>query len=112
MVVSEADAVIALQGWFPGKGYGLFRRFCIILPIVSICLAVSLAVPYDSVQIAVITGASGVFLVCYLIPVINHIMLFCGWCATNESGAILRPSAFRSTLPAVEFVTLPHGSQI
>ena len=112
MAISVADANFALQGWFPGKGYGLFRRFCIIVPILSICLAVSLAVPYDSVQIAVITGASGVFLVCYLIPVVNHIMLFCGWCACNDCSAILRPPACRSTLPAVECVALPHGSQM
>lgn len=69
----------------------MFRRFCIILPILSICLAVSLAVPYDSVQLAVIMGAPGVFLVCYLIPVINHIMLFGGWCALNQPSAVLRP---------------------
>ena len=72
---------LCLQFWFPGRGYGIVRRFAIIFTILGICLAVSLAAPFNSAQIVVITGASGVFLSCYLIPVINHIMLYCGWCA-------------------------------
>lgn len=74
---------LRLQFWFPGRGYGFVRRFIIIFTILGICLAVSLAAPFNSAQIVVITGASGVFLSCYLIPVINHIMLYCGWCAPN-----------------------------
>ena len=30
-------------------------------------------------QIVVVTGASGVFLSCYFIPCLNHILLYCGW---------------------------------
>ena len=47
--------------------------------ILGICLAVSLAAPFSSSEIVVVTGASGVFLSCYLIPIINHILLYCGW---------------------------------
>lgn len=70
-----------MQGWFPGKqwGYGFVRRFIIIFTILAICLGVSLAAPDQSSQIVVVTGASGVFLACYLIPIVNHLMLYCGW---------------------------------
>jgi len=76
-------SVLHLQGWFPGKqwGYGLARRFIIIFTILVICLGIALAAPGQSAQIVVITGASGVFLSCYLIPIVNHLMLYCGWCA-------------------------------
>ena len=43
----------------------------------------SLAAPFSSSEIVVVTGASGVFLSCYLIPIINHILLYCGWCAAR-----------------------------
>ncbi|CAL8465153.1 g4688 [Coccomyxa elongata] len=68
------------RGWFPGKqwGYGPVRRFIIIFTILAICLGISLAAPGQSSQIVVITGASGVFLSCYLIPIINHLMLYFG----------------------------------
>jgi uncharacterized membrane protein len=74
---------VCAQGWFPGKqwGYGFARRFVIIFVILAICLGVSLAAPYDSAQIVVVTGASGVFLSCYFVPCFNHILLYCGWCA-------------------------------
>ena len=82
-----------MQDWFPGKqwGYGLGRRFFIIFTILAICLGVSLAAPGDSAQIVVITGASGVFLSCYLIPIINHLMLYCGRCAAFEAFEIQPP---------------------
>ena len=77
-----------MQGWFPGKGYGLVRRFIIIFTILAICLAVSLAAPFSSSQIVVVTGASGVFLSCYLIPIINHILLYCGWCGPRAPSLV------------------------
>ncbi|CAL5226106.1 g8923 [Coccomyxa viridis] len=67
-----------LRGWLPGKGYGLLRRMMIITIILMVCLAVSLAAPYNSSQIVVATGASGVFLTRYFIPCLSHIVLYCG----------------------------------
>jgi len=42
---------VCLQGWLPGKGYGLLRRMMIITIILMVCLAVSLAAPYSSLQV-------------------------------------------------------------
>lgn len=74
-----------LRGWLPGKGYGFFRRFIIISLILVICLAIALAAPFNSSQIVVVTGASGVFLSCYFIPCLNHILLYCGWAHCQQA---------------------------
>lgn len=81
----------SVQGWFPCKswGYGPVRRFIIIFTILAICLGISLAAPGQSAQIVVITGASGVFLSCYLIPIINHLMLYFGRCAVLHAFEVL-----------------------
>lgn len=83
----KISSILNSQGWFPGKqwGYGLARRFIIISTILVICLGIALAAPGQSAQIVVVTGASGVFLSCYLIPIVNHLMLYCGWCALLPS---------------------------
>ena len=48
----------------------------------AVTLGISLALPGHSAAIVSITGASGVFLACYFVPVVLHIMLYCGWCVS------------------------------
>uniref|UniRef100_A0A1D2AFK5 Amino acid transporter transmembrane domain-containing protein n=2 Tax=Auxenochlorella protothecoides TaxID=3075 RepID=A0A1D2AFK5_AUXPR len=56
-----------------------FTRKCINLAIViSITLAVSLAAPSQSGNVITATGATGVCLVSYLIPVLSHLLLVFG----------------------------------
>ena len=71
-----------VQDWLPGdkSRYGLGRRAILMSIIWAVTLGVSLAVPGQSAAIVSITGASGVLLACYVVPVALHIMLYCGWC--------------------------------
>jgi uncharacterized ion transporter superfamily protein YfcC len=46
--------------------------------ILGIALGISLAIPDDSARVLLVTGATGVCMVSYVIPVGNHLMMYYG----------------------------------
>jgi hypothetical protein len=66
-----------INGWIPErllKGKWA-RHLTITSLILGVSMAIALAVPSDSGQILTATGATGVCMVSYFIPVVNHLLL-------------------------------------
>lgn len=68
-----------IDNWIPGPRHGakkFFRHLALSALIYGSALGIGLAIPNDSGKVITLTGATGVMLVSYLIPVVNHFILF------------------------------------
>ncbi|XP_024515096.1 sodium-coupled neutral amino acid transporter 1 isoform X2 [Selaginella moellendorffii] len=67
-----------INRWIPGdkKQNRFLRHLCISAGILVFCTGISLISPNNSGAIITITGATGVSMVSYTIPVVNHFLLF------------------------------------
>lgn len=70
--------VTLTRGRFEELGF-MTRKLIVNVIVITICLAVSLAAPDQSGNVLTVTGATGVCLVSYVIPVVSHLMMFFGW---------------------------------
>ncbi|KAG0591516.1 hypothetical protein KC19_1G180400 [Ceratodon purpureus] len=67
-----------IDGWIPERWATnkRLRHLVVMTTIVVFCLVIAVAWPASSGYILVVTGATGVCMVSYIIPVVNHLLLY------------------------------------
>jgi hypothetical protein len=67
-----------IDGWIPDRWVTnkRLRHVVVMTAIVVFCLALAVLWPASSGSMLVVTGATGVCMVSYTIPVINHLLLY------------------------------------
>ncbi|KAG0630426.1 hypothetical protein M758_1G177400 [Ceratodon purpureus] len=67
-----------IDGWIPERWATnkRLRHLVVMTAIVVFCLVIAVAWPASSGYILVVTGATGVCMVSYIIPVVNHLLLY------------------------------------
>eukprot|EP00271_Cylindrocystis_brebissonii_P004130 TRINITY_DN1561_c0_g1_i1.p1 TRINITY_DN1561_c0_g1~~TRINITY_DN1561_c0_g1_i1.p1 ORF type:complete len:589 (-),score=67.20 TRINITY_DN1561_c0_g1_i1:746-2512(-) len=76
----EIPAKVILNNWLPGSKHVRphLRHFLVTTGILGFCLAVAIGYPDGSANLLVITGATGVFMAAYAMPVGMHFLLYFG----------------------------------
>lgn len=83
---------MAMNQWLPGRKdrHKLLRKAILITIILGFMVTIAMLWPDQSATFLTITGATGVLLTSYLLPVINHFMLYFGWARCQRAEGLHR----------------------
>ncbi|PSC70040.1 Amino acid transporter isoform A [Micractinium conductrix] len=100
-----------LRGLFPRNYGGLTRpwvqRFIVNLITILTCLGVALGVPGESATVLSVTGATGVAMCSYVLPVVFHFCLYFGWARCMRKTASSAQLSANGGLAGVEAGAAP-----
>eukprot|EP00898_Chlorokybus_atmophyticus_P002369 jgi/Chlat1/3132/Chrsp21S03361 len=67
------------DSWISKKRFPMLRHIIETALILSVCLLIAELFPNNSGNVLVVTGATGVAMVSYVIPVVNHLLMYFNW---------------------------------
>ncbi|KAL2644991.1 hypothetical protein R1flu_012578 [Riccia fluitans] len=103
-----------INGWLPDKfmkNYPYGRHLIITTSILTFGLGVALIFPSNSGNVLVVTGATGVCMVSYLIPIVNHFALYTNSSKIQKEAAevIVTPGIEKTRARLSTYTGVPQG---